>query len=228
MQRRVIPELLDTDSGTPAQLAASLDDLRRINRWFGGIPTSQSMVQCVARKSTTRSLSLLEVAAGAGDVPRTVAERLSRRGIHLPVTLLDRSPAHLQCRRNGARAVAADALALPFADASFDLVSCCLFAHHLGQQELVRFVNEGLRVCRIALLINDLIRNPLHLMLVYAGFPLYRSSLTRHDAPASVYAAYTPQEMLEILGHTNAAELELTRHYLFRMAVVAWKLRTEN
>ena len=56
-------------------------------------------------------------------------------------------------------------------------------------------MNEGLRVCRVAVLINDLVRDGLHLSLVYAGLPLYRSRLTRHDAPASVRQAYTPAEM---------------------------------
>ena len=55
--------------------------------------------------------------------------------------------------------MAGDALALPFRDASFDLVSCNLFAHHLSPQELVRFVDEALRVCRVAVLINDLVRH---------------------------------------------------------------------
>src|SRR5947199_5866128 len=35
-------------------------------------------------------------------------------------------------------------------------------------------------------LINDLVRSWLHLAFVYTGMPLYRSRLTRHDAPASV------------------------------------------
>ena len=66
---------------------------------------------------------------------------------------------------------------------------------------------------------------PLHLALVYAGFPLYRSRLTRHDAPASVRQAYTPDEMRAVLGRTLVAGVELHRHYLFRMGVIAWKLR---
>lgn len=223
MQRSVIPELLDSDSGTPVEIATSLSDLRRINQWFGGVATAQSAVEHIAGKTGARALSLLEVAAGAGDVPRMAAERLQRRGLEIEVTLLDRASSHLRHRRNGVAAVAADALALPFADASFDLVSCCLFAHHLGPQEVVRFVNEGLRVCRLAVVINDLIRHPLHLALVYAGQPLYRSRLTQHDARASVKAAYTPEEMYEILKPTSAREVVVRRHYLFRMGVVVWK-----
>jgi hypothetical protein len=88
--------------------------------------------------------------------------------------------------------------------------------------ELVQFGNE-LRVCRIAVLINDLVRHPLHMSLVYAGMPLYRSRLTRHDAPASVRQAYTVEEMQSLLAQSSAARVEIHRHYLFRMGVVAWK-----
>ena len=224
MKRVTIPELLDTDAGTPAEVAASLSDLRRINRWFGGNTTAQSLISHVAKTIDAKSLSLVEVAAGAGAVPEKARAMLQRSGIRLDVTLLDRAPSHLgNGSRNGTWAVAANALSLPFKDGSFDLVSCCLFAHHLAPQELVRFVNEGLRVCRRAVLINDLVRHPLHLALVYAGLPLYRSRLTRHDAPASVRQSYTPEEMHALLEQTGASDIEMQRHFLFRMGVVVWK-----
>jgi ubiquinone/menaquinone biosynthesis C-methylase UbiE len=220
MRREVIPELLDSDAGTPAEIGGSLRDLRFVNTWFGGVHTTTRLVEQVARQAEKRSLSLLEVAAGSGYVPECTSAHLRRHGITLSTTLLDRSPAHLN---RAQPAVAADALALPFRDASFDLVSCTLFAHHLEPEQLICFVGEGLRVCRLAVLINDLIRHRLHLWLVYAGFPLYRSRLTRHDAPASVRRAYTPQEIRSLLSRTGAARLEISRHYLFRMGIIVWK-----
>lgn len=224
MKRVVIPELLDSDSGTPAEIATALSDLRRINRWFGGIATTHAMVAQVARELGTGSLSLLEVAAGAGSVPRAIRTRVQTHGVQLQITLLDRAHSHLQngCA-DGTRSVAGDALALPFANESFALVSCCLFVHHLEPQEVVQFVNEGLRVCRGAVLINDLVRHPLHLAMAYASLPLYRSRITHHDAPASVRRAYTLEEMREMLQHTRAARVEIRRHPVFRMGVMAWK-----
>jgi hypothetical protein len=59
--------------------------------------------------------------------------------------------------------------------------------------------------------------------MVYAGWPLYHSRLTRHDAPASVRQAYTIPEMQDMLRETAASRIEITRHYLFRMGVIAWK-----
>jgi len=87
----------------------------------------------------------------------------------------------------------------------------------------VQFVDEALRVCRVAVLINDLVRHPLYLSLVYAALPLYHSRLTRHDAPASVRQAYTPEEMRTLLAQSQAASVEIHRYFLFRMGVIAWK-----
>jgi len=80
-------------------------------------------------------------------------------------------------------------------------------------------------VSRCAVLINDLVRHPLHLALVYAGFPLMRSYVSRADGVASVRRAYVPEEMREILsdGVQLAGKVEISRHYLFRMGVIGWK-----
>ena len=220
MKRVPTPELLDTDAGTPAEIAAALADLRRINRWFGGVTTTKRMIEHVAQVTAKSELSLLEVAAGSGYVPKKAQSRLHQNGVSLQITLLDRARSHLT---NSANAIVADALALPFPDATFDLVSSNLFAHHLSPEPLSKFLKDALRVCRTAVLINDLIRDPIHLALVYAGFPLYRGRLTRHDAPASVRQAYTIEEMRESALQAGAARLEINRHYLFRMGVIAWK-----
>ena len=218
MRRRPTRELLDTDSGTPSEVAASLNDLRWFNRWFGGISTSSRLIEIVAR--ATSKLSVLEVAAGDGFVPKELQKRFSQ--IHLDVTLLDRAPSHLP-RNNGMRAVAGDALALPFQGSAFDIVSSSLFVHHLQPDQLVLFVREALRVSRVAVLINDLVRHPLHLAVAYAGLPLYRSRLTRNDAPASVRQAYTVEEMRNFLEKAGASRVEIHRQYFFRMGAIAWK-----
>ena len=225
MKRQVIAELLDADAGTPAEIAGALADLRFINWAFGGLRTTETMIERIAGQSGKRSLSLLEVAAGSGYVPKAVQHRLQAKGIHLEVSLLDRAWSHLKNgdSKNGIHPVAADALALPFREGSFDLVSCNLFAHHLSPEQTVQFVNESLRACRVAVLINDLVRHPVHLALVYAGLPLFRSRVTWHDAPASVRQAYTQEELQTFLDSSHADKTEIHQHYLFRMAAIAWK-----
>jgi hypothetical protein len=222
MQRFDSQEILDSEACPPDEVETSLRDLCRMNRWFGGVSTTRKLIERAAVKIGRKHLSLLEVAAGFGEVPRAAGEQLKSKGISLDITDLDRVETHL---RNGHRALVADALALPFRDASFDLVSCSLFAHHLKPAELAEFGREALRVSRYAFLINDLIRSPVHLALVYAGFPLMRSYVSRVDGVKSVRRAYTRSEMRHILSNSSgpSARIEISRHYLFRMGVIVWK-----
>jgi len=222
MERVVIPELLDSDAGTPMEVEASLRDLGMINRWFGGVSTLRSLLERVAGETSRRKLTLLDVGAASGDVAARARQQLQARGIALQHVLLDRAASHLG-PANGAHRVVGEALALPFRDSSFDLVACSLFAHHLEPAALASFVDEALRVARLGVLINDLRRHRLHLALVYAGCLLYRSRLTRHDSQASVRRAYTPEEVHAILKDTKTARTEIRNHYLYRMGVIAWK-----
>ena len=234
MQRVDAPEILDSDACSPADVEISMQDLGRVNRWFGGVATTRKMVERVAQAAGIGHLSLLEVAAGSGEVPEMVRQRLARRGITLDVTRLDRARSHLPCGERAARNrlakshdVVGDALALPFGDGAFDLVSCNLFAHHLDGQQLARFVREGLRVSRRAALINDLVRHPVHLALVYASYPLMRSRVAWLDGVTSVRRAYVPDEIRKMLAPAlphPCGQLEITRNYLFRMGVIVWKL----
>ncbi|MGA3209987.1 MAG: methyltransferase domain-containing protein [Terriglobales bacterium] len=246
MRRVVIPELLDHDAGSPEEIRASLADLRHINRWFGGIAVSVALVRRILPALTQRRLSLLDVGAATGDVALGVLRALSQKGIALDVTLLDRCPGHLGFGNSDLgfqnqspagrlrisqipnpnppmlfRRVAADALALPFADSSFDAVACGLFVHHLEPEQLEIFVAEALRVCRIAVLINDLRRSALPLALTRVAKPLFRSRLTRHDSAASVRRAYTMDEIRAMLP--LSMRVEIRPYYLFRMGVIVWK-----
>lgn len=253
MKRVVIPELLDTDSAPPREVQRTLADLRRINRWFGGISTTRRMMEKVVARlyllsggslsdgcptlvvpgfgatrwgssSSLPQLTLLDVGAGSGDVSLAAARQI-RPPAKVKVTLMDRMPAHLP--RNGTGTVAGHALSLPFLDRSFDLVTCSLLIHHLERDEIVKFVNESLRVARVAVLLNDLRREPLHLALMYAGYPLF-SRVTLHDGIASIRRAYTPQELTAILRETNAASVEIENHYLYRMGITVWKQKSKS
>lgn len=220
MKRVVVPELLDSDSGTPQEVAASLADLRMFNRRFGGVNTMTALLRDVASARGLQEIDWLDVAGGAGDVVDLTAPSLRQAGIVVRPVVMDRLPTHM----NGSHYnVCGDALALPFRDASFDVVGCSLFVHHLEAGELVRFAREALRVARQAFVINDLIRHPLHLALAVAGRPIYRSRITRHDAVASVRRAYTVDEIRGFLETAGIANITTRTFYLFRMGVIVWQ-----
>ena len=222
MQRRPSQELLDSDLGTPKEVCDSLLDLRWFNRWFGGVATVRGMIQSIVQRTDATTLSVLEVASGDGYILKTLQQEFAATGIDLRITLLDRILAHFTSIGSFPK-IAGDALRLPFADSTFDLVSCSLFIHHLSPEQAVLFAKDALRVARRAVLVHDLIRNPFHLALAYAGLPSYRSRITRNDAPASVRQAYTVKEMENFFREAAATKIETQQHYFYRMGVIAWK-----
>jgi ubiquinone/menaquinone biosynthesis C-methylase UbiE len=227
MKRRSTPELLDSDAGTAFEVAGSLRDLRWFNRWFGGVSTVRRLLEQAAGAGSGQEFSVLDVAAGEGYLAERMYEEFRHKGVRLRFALLDRSGAHLG--PNGTMPkIAGEALRLPFQNASFDFVLTSLFVHHLAPEDAVLFAQEALRVCRSAVLVHDLIRHPLHLMLAYAGTPLYRSRITRNDAPASVWQAYTPQEMRGFFQQAGASDIEIRTHFLYRMGVIAWKTSRDD
>src|ERR1700745_1083345 len=95
-------EILDSHLCPANEAETSLRDLCRMNRWFGGVGTTRSLIQRVASITGQKHFSALEVASGFGEVPRSAASRLARKGITLDITDLDRMASHL---RRGHRAV---------------------------------------------------------------------------------------------------------------------------
>lgn len=223
MRRVVDPELLDSDAGTAAEIADSLSDLRWLNRYFGGNNTTTDLLRRIAQARQLRKLTFLDIAGASGDNAQSAQEELRREGIDLQITLLDRAESHFQHTAAGVGKVVGDALAIPFRDNSFDVTGSSLFLHHLEPDAIDTFLRESLRVCRYAVLVNDLIRDPLHLGLAYAGIPLYRSRLTRHDAPVSVRRAYTVEEVTGSARRSGAVGIEVSRHFLYRMGLILWK-----
>ncbi len=222
MERIVTPEMLDEDLGTPEQIRDSLLDLRGINQNFGGFHSITSMLRRIAKRSGQQKLSFVDVAGGTGDVADQARATLAQDGIELRCTVLDRAPSHMSSAPAAVTRAAGDALSLPFAAGSFDVVGCNLFCHHLEPAEMVVFFREGLRVARIAVIASDLRRNLFHWITAYAGRVIFRSPLTRNDAPASVRRAYTIEEVCEFAAQTQVP-FDLQTYYFQRFGLTLWK-----
>jgi ubiquinone/menaquinone biosynthesis C-methylase UbiE len=225
MKRVVTPELLDEDLGTPEEIRGTLLDLREINQNFGGFESVAALLRIVAKRSAARSLNFLDVAGGSGDVADYAARHLSIEGIHIRAVVLDRAVSHMNGSGFEMNKVAGDATAIPFQGDSFDVVGCNLFCHHLEPGELIAFFNEALRVGKLAVIASDLRRNLFHWIAAHAGCVIYRSRLTRNDAPVSVRRAYTIEEMDQIASRTASAGHEIAPHFFQRFGLILWKVK---
>lgn len=187
-------EILDGEVD-PAAAEESLADIERVHRLLGGRPIVRRHLLPLLLAVPSPRPVLLDLGAGSGHVGRLLAAELARRGRTLVTVDLDRQLLHARLSAKG-RSVAADALRLPFADRSVDVVSSTLFLHHLDAPGVAALLAESARVARHAVSALDLTRHrvPLAVNALLARL-LYRSPITRLDGRASVLQAFTVPEL---------------------------------
>jgi SAM-dependent methyltransferase len=226
-RRSTAPELMDAlpvDLGT---LEACLRDLERINRWTRSYALTLRWLDRVLAQHGSRRLLLVDVGCGYGDMLRRIAAWGQRRGVRLDLVGIDRNP-HAAIAAGRAtppdapiRYLTTDVFDLPD-EPRPDLVISALFAHHLDDQQLIRFVRWMESRSRLGWLINDLHRHVLAYRVARRAPELLRMSpLVRHDAAVSVARAFERRDWQLFLHQAELGEPPptVTWHFPFRYAV---------
>jgi ubiquinone/menaquinone biosynthesis C-methylase UbiE len=212
-------ELLDGPLDQPATLDGNLRDLRRINRWLGGVALSAAALEAIAAHRA--DLTLLDVGTGGADIPIALAKLARTRRRRLHAVGIDNRPevlaAAVRARPhdvsdNGVELHVGDGRRLSYADRSFDVAHASLFLHHLDPAVAVETLREMGRVARLGVVINDLDRTRIGWVGAWLiGHLLTGNRYTRHDAPLSVRRAYRPQEAAGLLYAAGLRPVRVVR-----------------
>ena len=214
-KRLILPELLDTLPEDQAR--ASLRDLVRINRYWGGHSTLRSLLRETVPDGP---FSVLDVGAASGDMGACIRRWYPAA----TVTSLDYVESHLAASMG--QRVTGDAFRLPFLPGSFDYVFCSLFLHHFADDKVVELLRNFGEVARKAVLVIDLERNPIPYYFIAWSRPLLGwDPVTVHDGAISVEAAFRRRE-LEDLARQSGLRNPRARVFrpAFRIALVAQAL----
>jgi ubiquinone/menaquinone biosynthesis C-methylase UbiE len=223
-----VEEALDAPEGVDDRLvASSLRDLSRMEQLLGWTRMAVRDAAQVAEQRQWHTFSVLDVGTGAGNIPIALAQWARDHQREAQFTACDVSEQMLAVARGNCACFPEihlerqNALALSYADQSFDLVVCQGVLHHFSPSEAPILLKELARVARHAVLVTDLQRS----LPVYLGgwlllHTLIRNPITRHDGLASIRRAYTRGEvrMLAEQVGLRAATLRSTLH--FRQALL--------
>lgn len=223
-RRRNDPELMDAAGLDPHEVAGAYRVLERVNRQLGNL---QSLRRELRRyldedRPAGSAVSVLDVGAGSGDLARALSGELARRCVPGLVLALDHDPtAAVLTQRQHVAAVRGDALRLPFADHSIDVVTAVKFAHHFHGAALARLVAEMARVARGRVVVLDIRRH----WLAYWGFVAWsrlmtRNRLVRYDGPLSVLRGFTAQELGELATPLTGFRWTVRSYRGFQLALV--------
>ncbi len=194
-------EWMDLPDQDLALVEGCLDDLRRLNRWSGGVLlTISALGRLTSDFAPGADLEIVDLATGGADFPRAMAAWAARRGLRARILATDLNPQILDLAARGAppgiEFAVADARRLPFDDGAFDVATCSLLLHHLEPEDAAATLKEMRRVAWRGVIVNDLVRSWVgYLGGLVVPRMMSRNPLFRHDAPLSVRRAYTKDEL---------------------------------
>ena len=181
-ERSRAPELMDSERVDLPTFAACLEDLERINRWTGAYRITLGWLERLRRAHGLRRLVLVDIGSGYGDMLRRIAIWGELRGVALDLMGVDLNPlattiAARATPTTPVRYLTADVFELSPALRP-DAVISSLFAHHLDDRQLVRFLRWMEASARLGWLINDLHRHP-----IAYGIARWAAAPAGHESP---------------------------------------------
>ncbi len=211
-------EILDDPDVDPAVVTRSLADVVRANSLFGGLTSAINEFKD-ALNDLPAEATLLDVGTGLGDIPCRAREVARQMGVDLTTMGLD-SAIELACASRPVLtlAVCGDALRLPFADHSVDIVMCSQVLHHFAGADALQLLREMNRVARVRVIVSDLRRSWIAAAgLWLASFPLRFHAVSRHDGVVSVMRGFTPEELVRTVREAVERETVVHRRRGFRV-----------
>ena len=230
LARRVIEaEDIDDPSLDRQRLHGALGGLTTINALSRSAEILWPPIRRLARELAADRLRVLDVATGAGDVPRRLWRKARRAGLMLEVHGVDVSEPVLEYARARAGEANApltfsrlDALAEPLPQ-GYDVITSSLFLHHLPDEAGTGLLRSMAAAARYLVLVNDLRRSRWGLALAYfAGRVLTRSPVVRLDAVRSVRAALTLAEVRELAVAAGLQHIQVARRWPCRYLLL-WR-----
>ena len=219
-------ERIDTGDYTPEEYERFLREIRFINRFLGDVWALEKTLLREIKRHDLRKFSVLDVGAGSGEFLRVIAKFARRKngaaklyGLELNArsanSILEESKKFPEIE-----AVRGDALALPFADKSFDFTICSLFTHHFTDENVVKILTEMARVSSRKIFVIDLHRHKNAYRAYQIFCRLFRiSPLVREDGSLSILRSFIAPELEKFGREAGFKEVSVTEHFPSRLVL---------
>jgi len=217
-KRNLQPEMMDDPNLPRDEHLLALRGLARLNRCSGVASVLYRRIRRLAMSRHNRSLTLLDIASGAGDVPLAWANWARKEGWNLQLTLLDNRSLAVEEQQRRAHesnlnvlSLQHDCLNTPL-PSGFDVVTCSLFMHHLENHQAGQLLQSMQAASEGSVLVCDLERSVSNLaMASLASWLLSRSKVVHSDADLSVRAAFTMNEFEQLSREALGRPIQVKR-----------------
>ena len=227
------PEWMDEPDADPAELARSLEYIRKVNRRMG---YTQVILDHLARFSACwkrgQAIRIVDVATGSADIPLAILTWAQKQGWDVHVVGVDLSAstighAALVAQHPRLTLVQGNALDLPFGDGNFDYAITSMFLHHLSDADAERALAEMGRVASRGVIASDLLRMRRSYAAIWLA-TMFAGPMVRHDARVSIRQSFSGAEIRAIANRAGLGYADYFVHLHHRFALAGEKQPLEH
>lgn len=229
-KRKEESEWMDQPDCSPEALEASLKDLCWVNRYLGGASVIKRLLQKIIHQKGLRKFSILDIATGSGDIPIEMVKWGRSNGFEITIKALDKNSEIIKIAQSISKDCpeisfeVSDFFKNTYPGQSFDFCISSLFLHHLSSDLIKPFLKEIFRLCRHAVVVNDLVRG----WIPYTLFKLIGPvaglhPMTRHDGAVSILRALTISELESIVKDCHFNFYQIQSHFPYRLSLTLEK-----
>jgi len=203
-QRATDEELMDQPDCDLQHLYKTLDQFKGINILFSRVRGLLKQT-VLADMQPGRDYHLVDLGAGACDIPIWLLSEARRRGLRLTVSAVDADPRTIEYAKAkhsevpGLQIMEADALKLDDLPA-FDYLFANHFLHHLADPHLPGLFSDAHRLCRRGFVFSDLKRSAWSYLAFSVLARVYRNSFARVDGLLSIRKGFRAEDIRRFSG----------------------------
>ena len=213
------PELMDRPQPVSEELKKDLENLVSLNKRFGSHRLLRYFLNRWIKPGSV--CRVLDLATGAGDLPRAMVQWARSNRIQISVDAVDFQQSTLSIAQSPSHGFpeiswrCADIRSYESA-APYDLVHCSLALHHFSEADAINVLQRCNALSRRWTLVSDLERSRFATSAIWLLTQFfYRDPMTRYDARVSAKRAFSAKEMT---GMARAAGWKAVEHSRFLFA----------
>ena len=234
-RRNSLTQLMDSADTDFETFRACLVDLSKVNYLTLAYRPTLRFFEHLARSGrlpADRSITVVDVGSGFGDMVRKIDRWAVRRGFKVDLTGVDQNPLSARAAEEVTalgrpiRFVAANIFAYQ-PPSQVDIVISSLMTHQMGDTSLIRFLSWMEANAAIGWFVNDLRRSALAYHLFYVtsrvlGF----HEFVRNDGPISIACAFDVADWRRLLDSAGIprAAAKISKAFPYRLCVSRLKI----
>ena len=231
-QRSTEAEMMDTAVIPFPEFDKCLRHIEIVNRFtLGYRPVLFWLKKTLSAASSERPITIIDIGCGRGEMLRQIWRRAKEQKINVHLTGIDINPwstvsAKKATPKNmGIHYKTSDIFEMHTTEKAEFIISTH-FTHHLGNDELIRFLQWMDNHALQGWFINDLHRHKApYLFIKYILSLVPINKMSRNDGPLSVARAFTADEWRQILQRAGipSEQCSIKWFFPFRYGVARWK-----